>query len=522
MKINEPVTNNRIEFPSDQILISTTDVKGVTTSANKGFIKVSGYSEEELIGKSHNIVRHPDMPPAAFADLWDNLKAGNPWLGIVKNRAKNGDYYWVKAYVSPTVVDGQLTGYQSVRIKASEAEIQRADALYKKINAAITPRINPLTMSQKIWAMITSSVAFVSSGYAAAIYLENPVYAGIGLLAGTLVSYLISRSITTPIRDIASKAKERINNPLAQGVITGRVGNFGSILLAMELQDAKLRTLTHRAAITSDHLNQAAVETVESIDQTMSNINQQKNEIDMVAAAINEMSSSIEEVSTNTTDAAGSAKIAKGEVEKIDADISETINIISALKQDMSESVSVIQRLAENSQDIGAVLDVIQGIAEQTNLLALNAAIEAARAGEAGRGFAVVADEVRTLATRTADSTHEIDKIINQIQAAAKDAVSVMDTAQSRAEESFKHVETSAQGINHITESVRNIENMNNEIALASHQQNQVSQDINRSIHEISEKVTSTIAAAEKNVDKNQLFSELSKELKTLVNQGDR
>ena len=520
MKINEPTTNTEVTIPKNQVLITTTDIKGITTSVNDEFINISGFTKEELIGSNHNIVRHPDMPPAAFENLWDDLKNDKPWLGIVKNRTKNGDYYWVKAYVAPTILNGELVGYQSVRIQANKEEIKRADSLYKKINTGKTRHKKPFTIQQKIYAMIGSGIGFVSAGYAYSIESNDPIYTGIGLLAGGIISYLISRTITTPIKSAAEQAQRIISNPLSQEIITGRVGVFGNILLAMELQEAKLRTFIHRAAHTSNRLDVTAMETAKSFDQTMSNISEQKNEIDMVAAAINEMTSSIDEVSNNTSLAADSAKNAKEEVDKINMGISETIGTISALEQDVSKSVSVIHRLAENSQDIEAVLDVIQGIAEQTNLLALNAAIEAARAGEAGRGFAVVADEVRTLATRTADSTHEIEKIINQIQAAAKDAVESMDIAKSRAEQGVEHVESSAEGIASVTASVKTIENMNSEIAQAATQQNEVAQDINRSIHEISQKVAATVSGAEETVDRTNLFSELSKELQTLINQS--
>lgn len=520
MKINEPVTNNNIPIPEGRVLISTTDLKGITTSANEEFIHISGFTKEEIIGSSHNIVRHPDMPPAAFQDLWATLKKNEPWLGIVKNRAKNGDHYWVKAYVAPTVVNGELTGYQSVRIQASADEIKRAETFYKRINVGKSRLVTPLSFAQKLYALMGTGAGFAATGYGLSLYLNNPLYTGIGITIGATASFIISRSITNPINDASAKARALIDNPLSQEIITGRVSKFGSILLAIELQEAKLRTFIHRADLTSSKLDKTATETHNSFNQTMASINQQKTEIDMVATAINEMTSSTEEVSNNTTAASESAKNARGEVEKVNSGITTTIGIISALEQDMSSSVDVIHRLANNSQDIGAVLDVIQGIAEQTNLLALNAAIEAARAGEAGRGFAVVADEVRTLATRTADSTQEIDKIINQIQAAAKDAVTVMDTAQSRAEESVTHVKESAEGISAITSSIRNIENMNAQIALASTQQSEVSQDINRSIHEISENVSATVTAAESTVVRTNLFSELSKDLQTLVNQG--
>ena len=520
MKINEPITQKEIPIPEGQVLISTTDLKGQITSVNDEFAAISGFSREELIGQNHNIVRHPDMPAQAFDDLWKSLKKNSPWIGVVKNRAKNGDHYWVKAYVAPTIINDELIGYQSVRTKASQQEIQRATDIYKKIKTGKTRRFRPPTIQQKLYAMILSGAGTVSAGYALSLSQNNSVYTIAGLVLGILISYLISRTIVKPFNNAGDKARALINNPLSQEIITGRVGIFGSILLAMELQDAKLNTFIHRASNTSNQLDRTTAETSASFEQTMQSIHRQKNEIEMVAAAINQMTSSIEEVTNNTGEAAESAKNAKNEVQRINFEISETIGIITSLEKDMSESTEVIQRLAQNSQDIGAVLDVIQGIAEQTNLLALNAAIEAARAGEAGRGFAVVADEVRTLATRTADSTLEIEKIINQIQGAAQEAVSAMDIAKKRAEQSFEHVENSAEAIAGVSHSVDNIEGMSTEIARAADQQNDVSQDINRSIQDISENVATTVATVESTVNRARIFSELSDELQTLINQS--
>ncbi len=133
--LNEPITNHEVDFPADQPLVSRTDTGGRITFVNRAFIEVSGFAQEELIGSPHNLVRHPHMPKAAFADLWATLKAGRPWEGLVKNRTKKGDFYWVRANATPIVADGKATGYISIRAKPTRAQVAEAEAAYKKLSA---------------------------------------------------------------------------------------------------------------------------------------------------------------------------------------------------------------------------------------------------------------------------------------------------------------------------------------------------------------------------------------------------
>ena len=129
MRRNLPVTQIERTFPAEQKLISSTDLKGIIRHCNDAFEAISGYSRAELIGQPHNIVRHPDMPPAAYKNMWDHLKAGRPWMGVVKNRCKNGDYYWVHAYVTPVAENGVVVGYESVRVKPHASDVARAARL---------------------------------------------------------------------------------------------------------------------------------------------------------------------------------------------------------------------------------------------------------------------------------------------------------------------------------------------------------------------------------------------------------
>ncbi|MGV6859058.1 MAG: methyl-accepting chemotaxis protein [bacterium] len=184
MKVNSPVTNNEIEMQEGTILVSQTDLKGQITQFNEDFRRLSGFSHDELLGKPHNIVRHPDMPSAAFEDLWTTVKAGKPWSGMVKNRAKNGDFYWVKANVIPTVERGAVTGYMSVRIKPTRQEITEAEQLYRQINNGSeklpgkhkSSWLSPwkkLSLSSKLYGMGLTTI-LVNATVAGMLFFELP------------------------------------------------------------------------------------------------------------------------------------------------------------------------------------------------------------------------------------------------------------------------------------------------------------------------------------------------------------
>jgi PAS domain S-box-containing protein len=174
VKINQPVTQVEADFKAGQILASRTDLKGIITYANRAFVEISGFSEQELLGHNHNIVRHPDMPPEAFADLWQTVKAGRPWVGLVKNRCKNGDFYWVKATVTPVMRDGQVVEYMSVRTRPTRDEVSTAEALYAAIRAGqadlqptpaqrLARRVRSLPLSRKLGVAYSALVALIAA-----------------------------------------------------------------------------------------------------------------------------------------------------------------------------------------------------------------------------------------------------------------------------------------------------------------------------------------------------------------------
>ncbi len=252
--------------------------------------------------------------------------------------------------------------------------------------------------------------------------------------------------------------------------------------------------------------------------QTLNGVMQQKSETDQVASAMHEMNATVQEVAANAGRTMEASNGAKDEATQGALVSTEAIGGIDALMSEVERGAEVIRKLDRESEDIGMVLDVIRGIAEQTNLLALNAAIEAARAGEQGRGFAVVADEVRTLASRSQQSTEEIQAMIERLQAGARDAVKVMESAQMKAQQGSEQVERAAESLGMIAGDVSNINDMNTHIATAAEEQALVTQEINRNVSNISDIADMTAAGAEHTAQVANELADLAAELEGMVN----
>ena len=255
MKINEPVTQKEIEFPQGSILVSKTDTKGIITYCNRAFIDISGFSEKELLGKNHNLVRHPDMPQAAYKDLWDTVQAGKPWTGIVKNRAKNGDHYWVKANVSPIYHGGRIQEYISVRSQPSSEEIMAADRLYRDINtgkADLSPGLKDkvVGMLYKIGVktLLASTVVatlivlvaigmMINAGVDQSIIYSVLVAMG---LAPAVFGFSLTSFVTSPIKYASDKLHEVSQGNYFDWVESKRDDEIGRLLQTIKMTQIKL------------------------------------------------------------------------------------------------------------------------------------------------------------------------------------------------------------------------------------------------------------------------------------------
>jgi len=274
-----------------------------------------------------------------------------------------------------------------------------------------------------------------------------------------------------------------------------------------------IREITDSVGSLNNAAQQMSVVTTESRD----GIVKQQVDIDQVATAMNEMSATVHEVARNAMDAAGAAKEADDEAANGKQVVSQAVGTIDKLATDVDEAANVIHQLAQDSENIGTVLDVIKAIAEQTNLLALNAAIEAARAGEQGRGFAVVADEVRTLAQRTQQSTQEIQEIIEKLQAGAEKAERVMKASREQAQTSVDESSRAGTSLVSITDMVARINDMNTQIASAAEEQTAVAEEISRSIVAINDVAVQTSQSSDQLQQASEGVSAMATQLHGLV-----
>ncbi|MBN2886545.1 MAG: MCP four helix bundle domain-containing protein [Chromatiaceae bacterium] len=298
-----------------------------------------------------------------------------------------------------------------------------------------------------------------------------------------------------------------------------RPGDSTSLLAGLARMLEAMRRLLGEVSGIGSQVASAAEQLFATSEHERDQVRRQQNETDKVAAAINEMTATVENVAHHAADAARAARETDREADAGAEVVEQTVSAIETVAHDLEAASQVIARLSEDSREIGAVLDVIRGVAEQTNLLALNAAIEAARAGEAGRGFAVVADEVRTLASRTQASTRDIQEKIERVQSGSASAVEAMEQGRARARASVVQARRAGESLLTINGSISTINDMNTQIASAAEQQSAVAEEINRNVHSISQVVEETASGANQIADASGELSRLAAQLQERLRQ---
>ncbi|HHA1910901.1 TPA: methyl-accepting chemotaxis protein [Enterobacter asburiae] len=464
------VTQNEYPLDDDTTLMSTTDVHSYITHANDTFVQVSGYQLDELTGQPHNMVRHPDMPKAAFADMWYTLQQGEPWSGIVKNRRKNGDHYWVRANAVPMVRRGQVTGYMSIRTKATAEEIAAVEPLYRALNdGSCKKRVHKGLVVGKGWlgklpAMplrwrVRSVMAALFAVLAATLIATSAgwmplVAAAVVMLLGTL---LFEQQIVRPVENVARQALkvatgernsvQHLNRSDELGLTLRAVGQLG-LMCRWLINDVSSQVVSVRDG--SDRLAQGNEDLNDRTRQTVANVQQ-------TVATMNQMAASVQ---SNSETAA--------EVDKLSVAAS---SVATKGGNAMQTVVKTMDDIADSTQRIGSITSLINDIAFQTNILALNAAVEAARAGEQGKGFAVVAGEVRHLASRSASAANDIRKLI--------------DASASKVQSGSEQVHAAGRTMDDIVVQVKNVTQLIAQISHATSEQATGLSELTRAVAEL-------------------------------------
>ncbi|MGI2260854.1 methyl-accepting chemotaxis protein [Shewanella sp. GXUN23E] len=481
MKTDRAVTQQQKQVADDAILLSTTDTQGNIKYANEIFCALSEYRQEELQGQPHNLVRHPDMPKAAFKAMWQSISHGKPWMGIVKNRARSGDHYWVNAYVAPVYENGRIHEYQSVRRAATSSQISAASALYEQLHAGKTPTsIKPLRLSLAARLMLL----FLLFGGLALVLTSWHWGAGLGALllgAGMIFQQL------QPLVKLADKSQALIDDPVARAIYTGRRDEVGQLDLAMQFLIAETGGVVGRMADSAASIREQSTDLNDITAQTCERALAQTEHTASSATAMEEMHCSFNEVSANIQHAAGAVAESLVAAQTGHQKLNELVKAIAGVSDQVNGFSEVVGDIENDSSAINQVLEVIRSIAEQTNLLALNAAIEAARAGESGRGFAVVADEVRQLSARTAESTGHIEEIVKKFKASTQRATGTMQAGHREVEKVVTLASEADKAFRELQLAMDNLNALSDANASAVAQQATVAGEISQAIVKVSE-----------------------------------
>ncbi|MCO7517608.1 methyl-accepting chemotaxis protein [Pseudomonas guariconensis] len=339
----------------------------------------------------------------------------------------------------------------------------------------------------------------------------------LAVLLGVLAAWAITRQIIVPLRQTLAAAERVANGDLSQDLLVARRDELGQLQASMQRMTQGLRELIGGISDGVTQIASAAEELSAVTEQTSAGVNNQKVETDQVATAMNQMAATVHEVARNAEQASEAAVMADQQAREGDRVVAEAIAQIERLAGEVVNSSEAMNQLKAESDKIGSVLDVIKAVAQQTNLLALNAAIEAARAGEAGRGFAVVADEVRSLAQRTQQSTEEIEELIAGLQNGTQHVASVMDNSRALTDSSVDLTRRAGGSLETITRTVSSIQAMNQQIATAAEQQSAVAEEINRSVMNVRDISDQTSAASEETASSSVELARLGTHLQGLV-----
>jgi methyl-accepting chemotaxis protein len=402
-----------------------------------------------------------------------------------------------------------LKGYRSAVSDFRDSQVASAAAL--KRMAAQGDRLMDVSKQ------LTAAQTHKRDSDAAQARSTLAIVTALALLFGLVAAWSITRQIVIPLRQTLKVVERVASGDLSENLQVERRDELGQLQRAMQRMTLSLRELIGGISDGVTQIASAAEQLSAVTEQTSAGVNSQKVETDQVATAMNEMAATVQEVARNAEEASEAAVAADQQAREGDKVVGEAIAQIERLAAEVGNSTAAMGHLKQESDKIGSVLDVIKSVAQQTNLLALNAAIEAARAGEAGRGFAVVADEVRSLAQRTQKSTEEIEELIVGLQNGTQEVANIMDNSRSLTDSSVELTRRAGGSLENITRTVSAIQAMNQQIAAAAEQQSAVAEEINRSVLNVRDVSEQTSAASEETAASSVELARLGTHLQTLV-----
>ena len=492
MRVNLPVTATPVELSNEKSIVSKTDLKGRIVYVNPYFLEISGFTEEELIGSPHNIVRHPDMPPEAFADMWRVLKSGLPWTGLVKNRCKNGDYYWVVANVTPIIERGQVTGYMSVRSRPAPEQVASAEAAYKLFREGRArglairhgevvssgllsrlARLRDISLSAKLALGLGMPAALLLvSSIVSALSGQTVLQVTISGLACLMVlgAWLgLHQAMIRPLQAATRLARTIAGGDLSTRLTSASHDDMGQLLRALQQMNANLVAVVGDVRANVDAIYLGSSEIAKGNMDLSARTESQASSLEETAASMEEFASTVRQNADNAHQGNQLAQSAAG--------------VAARGGNAVSEVGGTMDEISRSARKIVEIIGLIDGIAFQTNILALNAAVEAARAGEQGRGFAVVASEVRNLAQRSAGAAKEIKQLIH-------DSVAKVDAGNQL----VRHATSTMEDI---VGSVARVTDIMSEISAASQEQSAGIEQVNQAVIQMDQATQQNAALVE-------------------------
>ncbi|WP_001230748.1 methyl-accepting chemotaxis protein [Leptospira interrogans] len=441
MRKNLPITSQEITIPINSVLISRTDMKGRISYVSQDFANISGFSEEEMLGEPHNLIRHPDVPSEIFREMWETIQDGNPWSGIIKNRAKSGDYYWVDATVTPVMNEGVISGYMSVRKKATEDQIRRAEILFSqlkntksflwKLKEGIQILFKKLGLSGKI--IVYALLVFVPLLFANFEWIRNGmiVLPMLGVSCGSVgILFLINTILNyrKGIREIISIQKEIVSGNFLME-IPEKKGNseifeirsslrvfvisIWGLLVQIKENFEKNQELYQYLSQSSEQFQSKTQNQAASVEQTASASHELSSTLDEIVKSIHLQSTGLTAINDGIGKVNESIQNVSKSMDNLSSQTSSVKEKASQSEKTFEKAILAMNEIKEYSNGISNIIGIITSISEKTNLLSLNASIESARAGEAGKGFSVVAEEISKLASQTRESIKDIVNLID-------------------------------------------------------------------------------------------------------------